>query len=174
MRDGKSLFVVIGAFVLAMTSTRAEADSLSCPSPLQPGQNNTYTVTNTGTTRPVDCVWGDGNLAVNNNDFLDGNGHNDLGNSLVPLFTEVPPHPETFNLSFTFIGSTGSWNNGPGTAITGLTFSNSTNTSTSFSINPALAGFTNYALGVKDGAAPQWAVFLLQTANGGLSGTASM
>lgn len=175
MRVAKSLGVVTGAFFLVTAvSTGAEADALSCPSVLAPGQSNTYTVNSTAPTRPIDCVWGNGNLALNNNDFLDGDGVNDPGNSLVPLITEVPPDPELFNLTWSFLGSTIGWNNGPTSAVSGLTFSGSTNNSTNFAINPALAGgFVAYALGIKDGNQPDWAVFLLRN-GAGLSGVASM
>ena len=172
----KSLGVVAGVFLLAtIVSTRAEASPLSCPSPLQPGQDRTYTVNTSGTTRPIDCVWGDGNIAETNDDFLAGSGTNDLGNSLFPLITEAAPDEERFNLTWSFIGSTNSWNNGPGQAVTGLTFSNSSNTSTNFAINSVLAGgFGAYALGLKDGGDPKWAVFLLSLQPGGLSGVASI
>ncbi len=62
-----------------------------------------------------------------------------------------------------------------GSAVNGLTFSNSTNTSTNFAINDAAAGdFLAYALGIKDGSDPKWGVFLLSLQAGGLSGVASM
>jgi hypothetical protein len=138
MRVARSLTVVVGVFLLAaIVPTRAEASSFSCPQALAPGQSNTYTITNAGSARPIDCVWGGGNLAVNSNAFLDGLGTNDPGNSLFPLITEAPANDERFNLAWTFLGSTETWSNGPGTAITGLTFSNSSNTSTNYAINGA-------------------------------------
>lgn len=163
MRVAKSLAAVIGVFALAaIVPTRAEASSLSCPQALAPGQSNTYTITNTGLARAIDCVWGNGNLSVNNNAFLDGNGQNDPGNSLFAAITETPTNEERFNMAWDFLGSTGGWSNGPTSAIAGLSFSNSSNTSTNYTINPLLAGnYAAYALGVKDGSDPKWAVFLL-------------
>jgi hypothetical protein len=165
MRVAKSLAAVIGVFALAaIVPTRAEASSLSCPQALAPGQSNTYTITNPGAARPIDCVWGNGNLAVSNNAFLDGLGTNDPGNSLFPAITEAPANDERFNLAWDFLGSTGGWapSGSSQSNILGLTFSNSSTTSTNYAINGALAGGYNaYALGIKDGSDPQWAVFLL-------------
>ncbi len=177
MYVAKSLGVVTGVFLLAtMVPTAAEANALSCPSPLGTGQSNTYTINSTGTTRPIDCVWGDGNTNGGATDaFLTGAGTNDLGNSLFPAITEAPPNEERFNLPWTFIGSTATWSNGPGTAVSGLTFTNSTNTSTNFAINSAAAcGFGAYVLIIKDGSDPKWAAFLLSLDPGGLSGLATM
>ena len=65
--------------------------------------------------------------------------------------------------------------NGPTGTVNGLTFSNSSGTSTNFTIDSVAAGgYGAYALAIKDGASPKWAVFLLSLDPGGLSGVASM
>lgn len=182
LQMGKTLFAAAGALILAtVVSPKVDAASLTCPETLQAGQNNTYTISNAGATRPVDCVWGSATSGPNANigqgsgdGFLAGTGVNDIGNTLFPA-TEAPTNEERFNLAWTEIGDTSGWSNGPTSSVTGLSFSNSTNTSTNFAINGALLpGYTAFALGIKDGSNPFWAVFLLRNLQGGLSGVASM
>jgi len=174
----KKICLVLAA-VLGAGVSSANAASLNCPAALSGSQDVTYSVSNAGATRPIDCVWGVGNTNIGQANaaqdaFLTGTGVNDIGNTLY-AFTEAPPNEERFNLSWTTIGSTGTWANGPGQAVTGLTFSNSTNQSTNFAINPALlSGYTGFALGIKDGHDPRWAVFVLRNLEGGLSGLATM
>ena len=139
------------AAVWAFPSTAA-AVAVTCPNPLQSGQNNTYTVS-----PAVDCVWGNGNIGSGNDAFLAGTGTNDAayGNT-GPLFGKT----------WTTVGA----NSNPGDPITGITFTNLTGTSATWTVTDTTYAF--YALGVKDGSNPEWAVFLLDSAT--LTGTVTM
>lgn len=132
------------------------AAPVTCPNPLTGTQDNTYTVD-----PAIDCVWGTGNIGQGNpaNDaFLTGTGTNDAayGNS-----------GPTFGKTWTLVGA----NSTPTGSITGITFSNVTGTTADWTITDSAYGF--YALGVKDGEEPPWAVFLIDGSTG-TSGTVSM
>jgi hypothetical protein len=129
------------------------AATVTCPNPLTGNQTNTYT-----TTGAVDCVWGNDNIGNGANDeFLAGLGTNDA------MYGNLGA---TFGLTWTEIGDTGS---GVFTLGGVLTVSNVTNTSFDWTLTNS--SYDNYALGLKDGASPKWAVFLL---DGSTSGTATM
>jgi len=142
----------VALFASAMFSASAAlALPVTCPNPLTGTQDNTYTVD-----PATDCVWGDGNIGTGNpanDDFLTGGGTNDAayGNT-GPLF----------GMTWELVGA----NSNPGDPITGITFSSLTGTSAGWTITDSQYGF--YALGVKDGSEPQWAVFLLDGSAGGV------
>lgn len=145
---------VAGVFAVAGLASvvSVHAATVTCPNPLQTGQTNTYT-----TTSAVDCVWGNDNIGNGVNDeFLKGLGTNDAA------YGNLGPQ---FGLTWTEIGDTGS---GVSDLAGVIDVSNVTGTSFDWVLTNTAYG--NYALGLKDGAAPKWAVFLLD----GASGTASM
>jgi hypothetical protein len=150
-------FKLIAAVALSaaalLSAGAVSAAPVTCPNPLTGTQNNTYTVD-----PATDCVWGDGVIGTGNplnDDFLQGEGTNDAA------YGDSGP---TFGLSWTLVGA----NSNPGDPITGITFTNLTGTSADWAITDSQ--YANYALGVKDGAEPQWSVFLVD----GLSGIISM
>lgn len=194
MREGKGrtgvrrfgLVLFIGLLGLAAFPQLAVAAAVTCPDPpivVGPPQNpkagNTYTVN-----PAIDCVWGqlDGFENLNGSDkdaFLQGNGINDPLNG-TPA-TNADANDERFNLgTWAFIGSTEGVSASDLTKIGGLSFSNTTNDFSNFSLdrnNANLSGYTTFVLGVKDGADPKWAGFLLDLSlavNNVLSGTVSM
>ena len=147
------LGTIVGMFTVAMlVASVASAAPVTCPNPLTGNQDNTYTVD-----PATDCVWGNGNINGGTNDqFLDGNGTNDLA------YGDSGP---TFGFTdWEVVGK----NSDPGDPITGITFTNLTGGFANWTLTDT--NFLNYALGVKDGGDPKWAVFLLD----GTSGTVSM
>lgn len=156
-----ALYSAAVAVLIGFAPTAASAATISCPNP-SAGFTRTYAVT-----PAVDCVWGDGNITnPPNDDFLLGTGTNDLmyGNT-----------GATFGLTWTFRGTTGGTSLSNLTQIGGLTFTNFTTTSATWTLNPNhanFAGFNTFALGVKDGGDPKWAVFLLDSTQ--LTGTVAI
>lgn len=70
----------------------------------------------------------------------------------------------SFGKTWTLVGANGT----AGGAITGITFTGMTSTFANFQVTDS--SYASYALGVVDGSAPRWSVFLLD----GSSGTVSM
>lgn len=144
---------VAGVFAVAGLASlgSVHAATVTCPNPLTGNQTNTYT-----TTSAVDCVWGDGNLGGGNDEFLSNGATNDAA------YGNLGPQ---FGLTWTVIGNTGT---GVFDLAGVIDVSNVTATSFDWTLTNLL--YENYALGLKDGAAPKYGVFLLD----GTSGTASM
>lgn len=165
----RSSAVIVFFAILLGSASAASAAAITCPNPqLQYPQNNgKVKLSNTYTVTPaIDCVWGPDNLGNGHDEFIAGVGTNDAayGNT-----------GATFGLSWTLIGSTGGVSSSDLTKISGLTFSGVTSKFGNWSIDPTVASLSNYntfALGVKDGSDPKWAVFLLDSSQ--LSGTVSM
>jgi hypothetical protein len=161
--------IVLGIGVAA----EAEAAAITCPNPVFNYGNNNQHTSNTYTVAPaIDCVWApdaSNNIGQAGDDFILGLGIND------PAYGNTGP---TFGLTWTFIGGTGGVKNAQLTSITGLTFTNFTGASAHWvldlvALNLAYGtSFNTFALGLKDGSEPQWAVFLLDTNQ--LGGTVSM
>lgn len=165
------LFVGAAAVLVGFAPTAASAASITCPNPTFTYGNNK--TSNTYTVNPaVDCVWGAldaswHNLGNGQDAFLSGYGQNDAA------YGNTGP---TFGLTWTLRGDTGS---APGqggyTPIPGLTFTSISSSSALWTLdrnNANFAGYNTFALGVKDGADPKWAVFLLDS--NVLSGTVTM
>lgn len=154
------LSVVGFALIVLGAPSLASATPVTCPSP--PAGSNLYTVD-----PAIDCVWGDTpQLGNAQDDFLDGLGTNDAAYGTV--FTNADANDERFNMSWTLIGSTVGWG-AEYEAFAGLTFTDTNNGNlTTWTVTDT--DYTSYALGIKDGDAPKWAIFLLD----GLTGTASM
>lgn len=143
MKTSYKLAAAVALAAAAVYSTSASATAITCPDPMGPDDTRSYTVD-----PALSCVYGDGNINGNTNDeFLD--------------------LTQPFGLDWTLVGT----NSTPGGAISGVTI-------TLDLINPGQSAtwtitdtsYSNYALGVKDGGTPKWAVFLLD----GSSGTVSM
>lgn len=159
------LSVTAVAVLLGFSPTAASAAAITCPNP-STGFNRIYTVT-----PAVDCVWGQGNIGSGangaNDEFLLGSGTNDLayGNT-----------GAQFGLAWTFKGTTGKAPGESGfTPIGGLTFSNFSNNFATWTLDPNhanFAGFNTFALGVRNGGNPRWAVFLLDSTQ--LTGTVAI
>ena len=138
----KKLLVVLA--LLAVVPGIASADTVLCPDPVGSYTRQYYVDPALG------CVFGDGTLNGASNDaFLD--------------------LTEPFGHEWTFVRSSQEWGEGfqpsPGLFIT-----NPTPLTFSWEIDAALWGTGVFALGIKDGGNPQWAVFVL----GASSGTAGM
>lgn len=155
----------IGAAVLlaAMaTSGLAAAATVKCADPQQTDQKRQYQ-----TTGAFDCVWGDGNIGQGEDeqgnklqdDFLNGGGTNDLA------WGDDTSAGATFLRTWTLIDSQ-DYNEGNGTfpAISGLTLSNLDDNTFNWLVTNTDYG--EYALGLKDGGDPKWAVFLLTSTTG--------
>jgi len=135
------------------------AGTLTCP---QGGLNNTYTVT-----PAIDCVYHDGdtggaqNLGDGQDGFLTNHG---LTQNNAPFDGPTTDGPQ-FSRTWSIVCDSGNPGSCPGLNITNLT-GNTAN----FQVTNSAFGL--YALGVKDGSTPFWAVFLLDPNQ--LSGTVSM
>jgi PEP-CTERM motif-containing protein len=150
----KTLVMVLCAFGACLAPSLASAGTLECPNDAAMGlYTRQYAVTTTPT--PLDCVYGDGNLNGQANDgFLDPAGNiNDGGGD--PLLG----------------GGWTSFSSTVGANTIGLTCWTSAakteectwgETSGGYFEFAGVGGF-DYALGVKDGGDPKWAVFLLPT-----------
>jgi hypothetical protein len=149
------------AAAMAVVSATASAAAVTCPIPLLGGQNDRqYRVD-----PAVDCVFGEGNIGTGNSlqdDFLQGNGTNEDN------FGTPSTAGATFGLTWSAIFST-PYNGGFG-ATPGLTLSNVDGNSFDWTVTNS--SYANYALGLKDGGEPKWAVFLLDNAD--LSGSAEI
>ena len=154
--------LMAGVFVLALGAlpSIASAAPISCPSAVGGAVTHIYTVDTTPSV--LDCVYGDGNLNGAGNDaFLDGLGINPDGGD--PMFGggwtsfSSTDGPNPLNITCT-------------DDATNLDCVYGTTESGTFSFTGA-PGF-EYAFGIKDGSAPQWAVFLLP--NGIFSGSWSI
>lgn len=145
---------VFGAALLAsamFAAGTASAALISCPNPVGATQDREYR-----TTGATDCVWGDGNIGQGNpgNDaFLLGQGTND---------TAYGNTGSQFGKTWTTIDS-GNYVN-PGWGLSGLTISNYDTDSFDWLLTDINYAF--YALGLKDGGTPKWAVFLLDSTSG--------
>ena len=138
----KKLLVVLG--LLVFLPGVAAADTVFCPDPAT-GYTRQYYVD-----PALGCVFGDGNLNGAGNDaFLD------LTNP--------------FGHDWTYVGDSEGWGGGF-TAIPGISITNATGNSFTWEIEPTLWSTGLFALGIKDGGNPKWAVFLL----GASSGTGGM
>jgi hypothetical protein len=154
-------------------ASEAEAASITCPNPIFTYGNKNQHTANSYTVSPaIDCVWApidSNNIGQTGDDFLLGLGINDSA------YGNTGP---TFGLTWTFIDDTGGVSASQLTGIPGLTFTNFTSTSANWALDPAVlnlaygTAFNTFALGLKDGSEPQWAVFLLDGTQ--LSGTVSM
>lgn len=160
--------VVLGALFGAPTQASA-GTIVKCPEPspsvLSPG-NNIYTVN-----PAVDCVYGapgSNNIGAENDDFILGNGIND------PAYGGGYTDAATFDLTWSFLGTTGGVRDPQDlNKISGLTFTEFTTTFAKWTLDASVwSGYNVFALGVKDGNSPYWAVFLL--ASDQLSGTVAM
>jgi hypothetical protein len=144
-RTSKVLFT--GILSLAIPAVAAAAP-VYCPAGPAPGNGNErqYFI---DTTPDSTCLsHGQGNLAENNDDFLDA----------------IASGTDTFaDLGWEFLDTTGS---GVGLGDNGhLTMTDTSGgalRSGTFIIDPAIAGlYSMFAIGLKDGGVPQWAVFVL-------------
>ncbi len=152
----------VGAAVLlaAMSASGlAAAATVKCADPVLTGQDRQYQ-----TSGAIDCVWGakPGNIGQGNpgnDDFLLGNGVNDA------LYGDASTAGERFGRTWTTIDSQ-NYNEGNNTfpAFSGLTLSNVDSDSFNWLLTDATYG--EYALGLKDGGDPVWAVFLLTSTSG--------
>jgi hypothetical protein len=143
-------FFAAGALAAALlvSGGPAVADTVSCPNPVDPSQNREYQ-----TTGAADCVWGDGNIGQANSandDFLNGNGTNDA---------EYGDSGPTFGLTWTRIET----RLDPSDFVN-LTVTNADNDYFEWELNNN--NYASYALGLKDGGSPKWAVFLLSDTSG--------
>ena len=143
--------------LLAICALPSTAAAVSCPADPNPG-DNVYTLNGTPPTTVVDCVFeyadddapGGGNLQGGaNDDFLDG-----------PNGDGTNPY---FGGGWTSFCSTSDATPPSGSGdcdnIYGFTFSSTAGTSGNWSFTGVAT--EEYALGIKDGADPHWAVFLL-------------
>jgi len=137
---------------------------VTCPEVTNPPTgNNTYTAT-----LALDCVYdslgGSGNIGQGggNDDFLNNTGINNPTYN-PPVFTEAAD----FGVSWTQICSSG----GVG-SCTGLAITTSSNQAGTYQVTNT--SYQYYALGIKDGSTPFWAVFLLDPATIGQVGSVSM
>jgi len=138
----KKLLVVLA--LLTLVPGVAAADTVLCPDPAA-GYTRQYFVD-----PALGCVFGDGTLNGAANDaFLD----------LI----------EPFGYDWSFVGSSEEWGAGF-EPISGISITDREALTFSWEIDPALWSTGLFALGIKDGGDPQWAVFLL----GGPSGTGGM
>jgi hypothetical protein len=132
----------------------AHAALIVCPNPLTVSQDREYR-----TTGASDCVWGSGNIGQGqpaNDAFLLGQGTNDAmyGDSGV-----------RFGLTWTTIDSKNfNVNTSSQPSLTGLTISNSDGDYFEWLLTDV--SYATYALGLKDGGDPKWAVFLLSDISG--------
>jgi hypothetical protein len=118
----------------------------------------------------IDCVWAhDGNIngatGANPDSFLNGEGTNDAANGTTD--TNAAPNAKWFNISgWTFLGSTSNANPAAMAPVTGLTITGSGATERTWAVDKsALPTYGLFALGVKGGSDPKWAVFLLDSLN---------
>lgn len=149
--------------VVAMLATgMAQADTVKCADPMKLVYDDEGKLTNDSqdrqyqTTSAIDCVWGGGNIGQGggNDDFLLGNGTNDV------LWGTVATAGPKFGLSWTLIDSKDASGSGIPVSLTGLTIGSGADNNT-FSWTLTDIAYGKYALGLKDGGDPKWAVFLL-------------
>lgn len=160
------------ALVLGLPAS-ARATTITCPEAAYQYGNKSQHTSNTYSVDPaIDCVWspqGSKNIGSATDDFLLGLGQND------PAYGTGGG---TFGLAWSFVDGTGGTSASNLASIGGLTITNFAGSSASWSIDPAAlnlaygTSFNAFALGVKDGSEPHWAVFLLDPLR--LSGTVSM
>jgi len=145
------LALAIGLF--PSSAAAITSGSVTCPATLVAGQTNQYTVN-----PAIDCVFDNGTKSDNigqgggNDGFLNGGGTN-----IATPYDSVLTAGSTFGRTWDVVSG-------------GLLLTNVTNTFANFQVTDTTYGL--YALGVKDGSAPFWAVFLLDPNK--LSGTVSM
>lgn len=171
-----ALYSAAVAVLLTFVPTAASAASITCPNPQFPLKNGTPS--NVYTVDPaLDCVWGpltSNNIGAVGDDFLGTAGDNGSGINDAAYGN----NGSNFGLTWSFIDSTGGITAANLASVSGLSFTNFTTTFVNWSLNPTVlnlaygTSYNTFALGIKDGNAPFWAVFLLDSSN--LSGTASM
>lgn len=156
------------AMVLVLSPVVSSAGQIvTCPNPLAGDQTRSYTVD-----PAIDCVWGTGKILNGgvDDDFLLGNGTNDPAYLLPTAYGPSDPFGRNFGLQWTFIGSTEDLNG----SISGFEYKLATgDRSGTWKVNASqLPAYSRFALGIKDGGDPKWAVFLLD--NSELAGLMSM
>lgn len=150
----RSILVAAALLATASIGSTAYAATVSCPNPVGTSQNRVYQ-----TTGASDCVHSgtvDSNIGQGtpaNDAFLLGQGINDA---------EYGDSGPRFGKTWTTIDSENYSSGFP--AFNGLTLSNVDSDSFNWELTATQYAF--YALGLKDGGDPKWAVFLLSDTTG--------